>query len=65
MLLSIRERRLHFSITKENFPKLLVFLWLLSDFFLTAARFFLHRLNIEGNPREIVLFAVASFPILL
>lgn len=40
MLLSIRERRLHFSITKENFPKLLVFLWLLSDFFLQQLDFF-------------------------
>ena len=64
MLLSIREKVTHFLINKENHPKLLVFLWLLSDFFLTICRFFLHRLNIEGVPREITLFLISSLPII-
>lgn len=65
MLLSIRKRKLHFSITKENFPKILVVLWLLNEFFLTICRFFLHKLNIDGITREAILFFITSIPIIL
>ncbi len=65
MLLSIRKRKLHFSMTKENFPKILVILWLLNEFFLTICRFFLHKLNIDGITREAILFFITSIPIIL
>lgn len=64
-ILNYKEKILNFHITKENFPKVVLFLWLLNEFFLTICRFFLHRLKINGTPREIVLFVVSSIPLIL